>query len=115
MVKVNGKQHYFGKWGLRETSEAYQRFLTKYLSGTHEFGNSTSLSIVDLCAEYIQWAEHYYFRDGKQTDEMCVIRSVVETLLKHYGSYHAQDFDTTHLENLIGIYIQRGLSARTNI
>ena len=115
IVRVNGKQLYLGKWGSREAAEAYQRFLAKYLSGKLEFsGNDPqTISVIDLCAEYIQWAERYYLRDEKPTAELFVVKGIVEILISNYGSMAAKDIDSTHMEEIIEIFIKKKYAART--
>lgn len=93
VVTINGRDHYLGPHGTKASKLEYDRLITEWLSS----GRSTSygaaqpeLSVVELVADYLRFAKHYYGAGSHGT--FATMKRVARPLKALYGRTAAADF-----------------------
>jgi len=102
IVTINGKQHYLGKFGTRETSPAswakYDQLIAGWLvrgrQRPHVLGTSHDFTIVELCAGYWESITPHY----QQSKYPTVIKPIIRMFVKMYGEMLAKDFGPLALQ-----------------
>ncbi|MDP7303730.1 MAG: tyrosine-type recombinase/integrase [Pirellulaceae bacterium] len=120
VVRINGQDHYLGKYGSPESREEYARLVSE-LSATKSNGSpsaqngpNSTLSINELLLAYSQFAQSYYVKDGKPTKELACMAEAIWPVRDLFGSTLAADFGPKSLKTVRQKMIDDGL-ARTNI
>jgi integrase len=114
-VRYQGRDHYLGPYGSRESREAYARLLAEISrdSTTPAPTQPTGPIVADLILRYWAHAQTYYRHpDGKATGEHLVIRCALKPLRKLYGSTPAGEFRARDLRLLRDEMIRLGWSRR---
>jgi integrase len=116
VVRIDGRDHYLGKYDSPESRERYHRLLAEWnASGTvARVSKSNDLSVNELCLLFFQHAENYYRRaDGQTTGEVENLRLAIRPLEKLYGLTSAKDFGPIALKRVRQSMIDAGLARRT--
>src|SRR5437870_4087544 len=100
VVRIDGRDHYLGKFGTPESYEKYHRLLAeRYARGPATppanqecQPGADSLTITELCDGYYRHCERYYVKDGQATNQVRMIRLSLEILRSLYGTTLAKDF-----------------------
>jgi len=110
-VRDRGKVRYLGKHGSPESKEAYGRFLIEWEA--HRAGAalplpepSEELTVVELCAAYLDYAEGYYRKHGQPTRSLDNIKRAIKAVKNLYGHQPAATFGPLCL-----LTFQRSLAA----
>ncbi|MGA7702564.1 MAG: site-specific integrase [Thermoguttaceae bacterium] len=111
-VRDRGKVCYLGKYGSPESKEAYGRFLIKWEARRAGAPlplpkSSAELTVVELCAAYLDYAEGYYRKHGQLTRSLDNIKRAIKVARDLYGHQLAATFGPLGLLN-----IQHNLAAR---
>src|SRR5438045_3467333 len=93
VVRIDGRDHYLGKFGSPESYEKYHRILAeRYARGgmapptTQEAKlQSEVLTVTELAVGYSRHAERYYVNNGKPTNHINIIRQSLKVLRSLYG------------------------------
>ena len=100
-----GRRHdvYLGKFGTTESRTEYARVLKEWEVSGHQLPTErgttpADLSINELLLAYLDHAESYYVKDGKQTSELHAIRQAIGFVKDLYGSKPARDFGPLNLK-----------------
>jgi integrase len=114
VVRINGKDHYLGKYGSAESWEKYhrllaERFRTQAGPVPDPQNDPEPLSITEVCVRYYAWALTYYVKDGKPTEMAHIVRRSLKTLRALFGSVPARDFGPLNLKTIQAAYVQEGL------
>jgi hypothetical protein len=81
-----GHDVFLGKYGSRESRQQYAQVLAEWnLAGTHLSSAGDSLTIVELCVAYVEYAATYYRKDGQTTTEVAAIIAALRFLQELYG------------------------------
>jgi len=87
-VTVHGKRRYLGKYGLRETTERFHRFMAEVAAAGRAWPQATpDLSVVELQARFLQHAKTYY---GASSSELENYRLSLRPLFDLYGTVMVQ-------------------------
>jgi hypothetical protein len=104
-VRDHGKVCYFGKHGSPESREAYGRFLIEWEA--RRAGAplplpepSVELTVVELCAAYLDYAEGYYRKHGQPTRSLDNIKRGIKAVKDLYGHQPAATFGPLSLLNI---------------
>lgn len=103
---VNGKSVYLGLYGSEESRIAYGRIVAAVVSGLpidaiapSTRGKSPQCesddpgpSIGELCLVFLWHAATHYVKNGKETSEVYILKSVIRPLNDLYGMLPAKDF-----------------------
>ncbi|MGY8767183.1 MAG: hypothetical protein ACKVH8_01965 [Pirellulales bacterium] len=95
LVQINGRRIYLGVYDSPQSHEEYRRLIAEYLShGEIQEHTSTTKSITvdELILAYYQFAQKYYVKNGRVTDEVAGIRAVLSRLCQMYGTSSACEF-----------------------
>lgn len=115
-VHWQNKRHYLGVYGSREASEAYARFLTTIneLAEGEEAAPEPPkvgwITVIELTAAYLQFAEGYYRKDGKPTVELSHVKRHIRVLVDYYGTLPVNEFGPRRLKALQEALVRQGLS-----
>ena len=100
VVRIDGHDHYLGKYDSDESHERYRRLVAEWLASgsptrTEDDPKQTSsqLTIYDVILAFWRHAEKHYRRpDGKPTQELENMRDALHPLRALYGSSLAAEF-----------------------
>ena len=82
-ARVNGRQIYFGDYDEPESRQRYDAAIARYLANNRTLpGAQADLTIVELCADYLRFAEGYYGNSSTMT----WVREAIRILRRLYGS-----------------------------
>jgi len=128
VVRIDGRDHYLGKFNSPESYEKYHRLLAERYShgpGTSPASQQSrpdadNLTIDELCLGYYRHAEKYYTKGGKVTNQVRMIRLSLGVLRRLYAHTLAKDFGPLALRACQAEFIRDGLSRhecnrRTNL
>lgn len=116
VVRINGKDHYLGKYGSEQSHEKYRRLVANWLAdhpsnatGQPVNQSDGDLSIAELLVAYLRFAEDYYRRDGKPTKELANIRQALRPLRELYSLTSVHEFGPLALKTVRQAMINAGL------
>jgi integrase len=114
-VTLGGKDFYLGKYGTRESRDAYQRLIGEYIAGQGRAPGTGRMTLVELCAAYKKFAKSYYIgRDGKPSDWYAFIKDVLQKLgTSAYGRGPAVSFGPLALKAYRDAIVRAGGSRKT--
>jgi integrase len=121
VVRIDGRDHYLGKYDSPESHERYRRLIAEWLaSGTpartdEVSGRTTSNpSINEVILAFWLYAEKHYRRaDGKPTQELENVRDALHPLRKLYGPTTATSFGPLALRSIQQEMVRTGLGRTT--
>ncbi|MGI6417080.1 MAG: tyrosine-type recombinase/integrase [Thermoguttaceae bacterium] len=115
-VTWKGKRHYLGKYGSAEAAAAYARFianLAEAAAGEEAASEPPRvgwITITELCAAYWQFAERYYQRHGRPTEQACKVKRRIRILVDHYGTLPVNEFSAKRLKVIQAALVAEGYS-----
>src|SRR6516165_329993 len=97
VVRIDGKDHYLGRYGSPESKAEYDRLIGEWLIGGRQAprrNQPPSLSVSQLILRYWQFAEQHYRdpHDGTPSRELDNLKDALRPLRKLYGHTPASDF-----------------------
>ena len=123
VVRIDGRDHYLGKYDSPESWEKYHRILAERAArgwgcvtpATKQEGKGPAdeLTINELILAYWQHVETYYVKDGEPTTEVCVIRQVLKVVRELYGRTPAKDFGPLSMKACQDAMVGRGWSRKS--
>ena len=113
IVTIAGRDRYLGPYGSKASRIEYDRLVSAWIAeGRPTTITATcDLTIVELCARYLQHAEQHY-ASGKG-GEVPAMRAIIKRLRKWYGPTLAIEFGPRSLKTLRQRMIDEGLSRNT--
>jgi len=123
VVRIDGKDHYLGKYDSPESWERYHRQIAEWLcrigqplpKADAKNSDSAPLTVNRVLLAYWKFAEAYYVRDGKQTKELTCMRDALRPLRRLYGSLHVSEFGPAKLKVVRDYMIDEQDLCRTEI
>jgi integrase len=118
IVVLSGKMIYLGPYGSPESHNLYDQQIAEWLANGRRVLSLTPLepdqrlSVVELCAAYLQFAQSYYQKDGKPTGSMFRVKAAVLHLKSLYGKTPAVEFGPLKLRAIQARLIDAGKSRR---
>ena len=97
-VQVKGRRFYLGKHNSPASKEAYARFVAEIAAKPVSVpiaptkASDVQVTVVELAAAYLDFAEGYYVKDGRPTGELPVIRRALIIVNELYGRQPAVEF-----------------------
>jgi len=116
VVDLDGRSIYLGKYGSKASREEYERRIAEYLANGRKLAptrSQTGISCQELAVHFLEWAEGYYVKNGKQTATFNHCRNAVSLLTKHYGSESVDRFVPLSLKFLQDKWVEQGLARPT--
>jgi site-specific recombinase XerD len=117
VVRIDGRDHYLGKYGSEESRERYHRLLAE----RHAGGGSTlaasrdvgepgdGLRINELALRYFRHCEKYYVKNGVVTSQVRLVRLSLAVLNRLFGHTLVRDFGPLGLEMCQAEFVRQGL------
>jgi integrase len=102
-VQVQGRRHYIGRWGSPASKERYARFVAELAVKpaaavpTTPTTPAPEITVVELCAAYLDFAEVYYRKDEAPTRSIEEARTAVRILRDLYGRTAVNEFGPLRL------------------
>lgn len=120
-VYIAGKQTYLGTFGSDEAQESYHRLIAEWLKSGQsappakpKTAERPGATIYELAAAYFRFAKGYYVKNGRRTDEVYAIKSMVEKLTEVYGSLPIKEFTPKKLDafrtHVIDVWARKNLN-----
>jgi integrase len=125
-VKDRGRTIYLGKYGSAESWEKYHRFLAERYGRSDAAAaqaiqpGAEAMTVTELTVGYFRHCEAYDVKNGKQTNQVLMIRLALRVLRQLYGSTLVRDFGPINLKACRAEFIRQWLSRgecnrRTNL
>jgi hypothetical protein len=115
-MRVNGKFIYLGEYGSPESKEAYGRVVAEMATNPAKVPSSkadTGLTIVELSALYLDFAQGYYRKGGKLTSQVHIIQQSLRGLNELYARTPASEFGPLAMQAVQLKMVERNLSRKT--
>ena len=116
IVELSGKQYYLGPHGTKTSKVEYDRLIGEWLQRGRQPNPSeqvgSELSVVELIAKYLTWANGYYVKNGEPTSEVQCIGLSLRIVRKLYGATACVDFGPVALKAVRQRMIDDGLSRK---
>jgi integrase len=114
VVRIDGRDHYLGRFGSEESQEKYRRLVAGWLAGTptavpEADNDAEGISVAELMLAFMKWADGYYRKDGRPTTEPVNIRLALRPIRQLYGLTPACDFGPRALKTVRQAMIDAGL------
>ena len=105
--RIAGKDHYLGPYGSESSRIKYGQLVAKLAGGVSvdpiaapKRGSPTTIdseadpgpTVGELCLVFLRHAETHYVKNGQQTSEVHILKSVMRPLNELYGMLPAKDF-----------------------
>jgi integrase len=122
-VRIDGRDHFLGPYGSESSRIRYGELIAQLASGMpidpiadSARGNPAAAdpgpSVGELCLVFLKHAEGHYVKNGKQTSEVHILKSVIRPLNELYGMIPAKDFGPLALKavrtKMVGLGWTRG-------
>jgi len=105
-VRISGRDYLLGPYGSESSRIAYGELIAKFAGGVpidpiadskrgslpRNESDDPGASVGELCLTFLKHAEGHYVKNGKETNELSVIKSVIRPLNEMYGMTPAKDF-----------------------
>jgi hypothetical protein len=120
VAHVNGRDVYFGVHDSTERKEKYQDIVRKVRADPAKAETQyavrfhVDITVAELAAKYVRYAETYYVKGGKQTSQVATIKSAINVLLVKYSHLEAARFGPLALKDCRDVFVDLKL-ARTEV
>lgn len=103
-VRIDGKDHYLGKYGSEESRQLYGKLVSHLAGGVQidplKSGSSTTnrnsddagLTVNELVLAFLRHADGHYVKNGKPTSEVHCLRAATSPLVTLYGFTAVDEF-----------------------
>jgi integrase len=117
VVRLDGKDHYLGKYDSEESREKYRRLVAEWFATlghptrpgtTGESEPGGGLIVNELILAYAGFVDVYYMKDGHPTVEPGNIRLVLRIVRRLYGTTPANDFGPLALKAVRNEMVRAG-------
>lgn len=118
VVSLNGRDFYLGPHGTRTSKLEYDRLIGEWLQQGRQIRReaaegSGELSVVELMAAYLRFANRYYRKGNRPTSEPPAIRCALRTVKALYGRKPCSEFGPIALQAVMQRWADEGLSRGT--
>lgn len=116
-VYLDGGIKYLGLYNSQASRIAYGELITQLSSGvpidlSPGGEEDAPITINEICLGYLRFAEGYYVKGGKPTDELAGIRAALKPLVALYGFFPACEFGPKRLKVVRQQYVDGGACRR---
>ncbi len=111
--RVNGRDHYLGRYGSPESRSRYDDLVREWFSRCGDVGRLV-LTIDDIVLQYMQFVAQHYLKGGEATSEVAVIQQALRPLIRLFGNSKAREFGPKSLKAVRSEMIEAGV-VRTSI
>ena len=110
-VELGGRRFYLGKHGSKASREEYERRIAEYLGNGRKLPptlTKTGISCQELAVRFLEWAEGYYVKNGKQTTSFGHCRTAMSVFVEHYGRESVDKFSPLSLVFIQKQWVEKG-------
>jgi integrase len=117
-VQVNGRRHYLGKWDSPKSQERYAAFVAELAirpaipAPLPLTTPASAITVVELAAAYVDFAEGYYRKNGKPTTHLPQLKAAIRAIRDLYGHSEAAKFGPLALRAIQQKMVGTGASRR---
>jgi integrase len=109
VVTIDGKDIYLGKHRTAASREAYRRTVAEWMqNGGRLPAAQHTTTVTELVVAYLEFANSYYRKDGKVTDEARMIKTAIKFARELYGRTPAAEFGPLALQAVREAMIGKG-------
>ena len=119
VVRIDGKDHYLGKFGSEESRQKYRRVIAEMLTApttaqppTLDPDDDGGPSLNELLVSFWDHVRSYYVKDGRPTSEQDNLRQALRFAQTLYGPIAAGDFSPLALKAVRRAMIEAGRCRR---
>jgi integrase len=105
-VRIDGKDHYLGKFNSVESRARYDDIVTEWMLKN---GDAPSLSVDELALLYLKHARTHYRKNGVETSEVNCITQALRHLIRWHGPTLCRSFGPKALKQVREGMISAGL------
>lgn len=94
-VRIRGKVIYVGQHGSADSKQEYGRLIAELAASCGTVvptAPASDLTVVELCAAYLDFAEGYYRKDGRPTTHMPQLKAAIRAINEMYGTTQVASF-----------------------
>jgi integrase len=117
-VELAGRRYYLGPHGSQTSREEYDRLIGEWLQNGRRLkpleAEPGCLLVVELIANYVNFAKSYYRKSGQLTSEYAAILHAVLPLKQLYGRKRVDEFGPIALQTVVARMVANGW-ARTTV
>jgi len=110
-VRINGKDHWLGKYGSPESHDRYSSLILEWQQAAKEAPSGVTFG--QLSQMYRKHAERHYRKNGKETSEVGLIRYSLKRMNKVARSLLLSDISPRHLKQARDFMVREGLPRET--
>lgn len=95
IVTLDGRDFYLGPHGTKVSRQEYDRLVGEWQANGRCLPvkqQKQAMTVTRLAVQYLKFAQTYYVKNGRQTDEVMCIKVALRHLRKLYGSTPVDDF-----------------------
>jgi integrase len=114
IVTLSGVDHYLGPHGTKASKEFYDRLIAEWLQNGRQsqLGVDDGITLVELCAKYLQFAKGYYQKNGECTKVTPAIKAALKYVLAGRAEEPAASFGPLALKTIQSQIVAAGKSRR---
>ena len=114
VVTLCGRDLYLGEYGTRESRAEYDRIIGEWLANGRTLpgsgsGNGADVTNSEMLLAFLAWAETYYVKNGRMTNEVFHVRYAIKPIRELYGDKLARDFGPLQLKTVRQAIIETGI------
>jgi hypothetical protein len=110
VVTLCGRDHYLGPHGTTASRLEYDRLTGEWMANGRRLPSQIGLTVLELISCYWKYAQGYYVKHGRPTDEQAGIRIAMRFLRESYGRTPVADFGPLALEAVQRRMVEAGQS-----
>jgi len=92
VVTLNGQDNYLGPHGTRASKLLYDRLIAEWLANDRRPPGTVTVTVNELILGYWKFANGYYVKNGKKTDELAGVKIALQHLRVLWGKIPANEF-----------------------
>ena len=94
-VRIRGKVVYVGQYGSADSKQEYGRLIAELAAQPTTAlptARGSDLTVVELCAAYLDFAEGYYRKNGRPTTHLPQLKAAIRVVKELYGAALVAEF-----------------------
>lgn len=111
-VTLNGREYYLGTHGTEASRAAYASLIAQWIQGGGHYrpNSQQEITVAEVMASYIGFAESYYRKNGKVTCEYGLILDTCRVAKPLFGRSRAAEFGPLALKTVRQALVDSGIS-----
>jgi hypothetical protein len=101
LVTIGGRDIYLGKHGTAASREAYRRHVGEWMQAGGQLpAPKNAATVTEIIVAYLTYADGYYRKDDKVTDEVRMLKAALKIVRHLYGRTPAAEFGPLALQSV---------------